>query len=87
MYRLEFSKKADRQLSKMNPGVRKVIVVWLLKNVDGCEDPRAHGKALAANRSGVWRYRVGDYRILCEIQDDRLVVLALEIGHRSEVYR
>ena len=87
MYRLEFSKKADRQLSKMNPGVRKVIVAWLLKNVDGCEDPRAHGKTLAANRSGVWRYRVGDYRILCEIQDDRLVVLALEIGHRSEVYR
>lgn len=87
MWRLVFSKKADRQLSKMDPGVRRIIVAWLLKNVDGCEDPRAHGKGLTANRSGEWRYRVGDYRILCEIRDDELVVLALEIGHRRSVYK
>lgn len=71
----------------MDPGVRRIIVAWLLKNVDGCEDPRAHGKGLTANRSGEWRYRVGDYRILCEIRDDELVVLALEIGHRRSVYK
>ncbi len=87
MWRLEFSKRADKQLSKMNPGVRRMIIAWLLKNVDGCADPRAHGKGLVANRSGEWRYRVGDYRVLCEIQDERLVVLALEIGHRRDVYR
>lgn len=87
MWRLEFSKRADKQLSKMDPGIRRVILAWLLKNVDGCEDPRAHGKGLTANRSGKWRYRVGDYRILCEIKDEELVVLAIEIGHRREVYQ
>ena len=85
MWRLEFSKRADKQLSKMDPGIRRVILAWLLKNVDGCEDPRAHGKGITANRSGKWRYRVGDYRILCEIRDEELVVLAIEIGHRREV--
>ena len=87
MWRLEFSKRADKQLSKMDPGIRRVILAWLLKNVDGCEDPRAHGKGLTANRSGKWRYRVGDYRILCEIRDEELVVLAIEIGHRSDIYQ
>ena len=87
MWRLEFSKRADKQLSKMDPGVRRVIVSWLLKNIDGCDDPRAHGKGLTSNRSGEWRYRIGDYRVLCDIQDEELVVLAIEIGHRREVYR
>lgn len=87
MWQLRFSKRADKQLSKMNPGVRRVILAWLLKNIDGCSDPRAHGKGLTANRSGKWRYRVGDYRILCEIKDDELIVLAIEIGHRSDIYK
>ena len=67
--------------------MRRVIVSWLFKNVDGCEDPRAFGKGLVANHSGEWRYRVGDYRVLCEIRDEELVVLAIEIGHRQEVYK
>lgn len=87
MWRLEFSKRADKQLSKIDPGVRRIIVAWLLKNIDGCVDPRAHGKGLTANRSGKWRYRVGDYRILCEIRDEELVVLAIEIGHRHDIYK
>ena len=87
MWRLEFSKRADKQLSKMDPGIRRVILAWLLKDVDGCEDPRAHGKGLTANKSGKWRYRVGDYRILCEIRDEELVVLTIEIGHRSDIYQ
>ena len=86
MWRLLFSKKADKQLSKLDPGVRRVLVSWLLKHLDGCEDPRA-GKGLVGDKSGIWRYRVGDYRILCDIKDDELVVLALEVGHRREVYR
>lgn len=86
MWRLEFSKRADKQLSKMDPGVRRMIVAWLLKNIDGCSDPRAHGKGLTANRSGKWRYRVGDYRVLCEIRDEELAVLAIEVGHRRDIY-
>jgi len=87
MWRLEFSKRADKQLSKMDPGTRKIIVAWLLKNIDGCIDPRAFGKALSANLSGQWRYRVGNYRVLCEIQEEKLVVLALEVGHRRTIYK
>ncbi len=86
MWELKFSKRADKQLSKMDAGVRRVIVSWLLKNIDGCNDPRAHGKGLVGNRSGEWRYRIGDYRILYEIHDDDLVVLAIEIGHRREIH-
>ena len=87
MWHLVFSKKADKQLAKMDVGVRRIIVAWLLKNIDGCDNPRIHGKGLTGNLSGVWRYRVGDYRILCEIREQELVVLALEIGHRREVYK
>ena len=87
MWRLAFSKRAEKQLSKMDGGTRRIIVAWLLKNVDGCDDPRAHGKGLTGNLSGAWRYRIGDYRVLCDIRDDELVVLALEIGHRREVHK
>ena len=86
MWRLEFSRRVDKQLSKMDPGVRRVIVAWLLKPIDGCDDPRAHGKGLTGDRSREWRYRIGNYRVLCEIQDGKLVVLALEVGHRREIY-
>lgn len=87
MWRLVFSKKADKQLAKMDPGVRRIVVAWLLKNVDGCDNPRQHGKGLTGNLSGAWRYRIGDFRILCEIRDEELVVLALEVGHRRDVYK
>ncbi len=87
MWTLVFSKKADKQLSKMNPDVRRIIISWLLKNIDGCDDPRVHGKGLTSNRSGEWRYRIGDYRVLCEIRENELVVLALSVGHRSSVYK
>lgn len=87
MWRLEFSKKADKQLSKMDPGTRRIIISWLIKNIDGCENPRLYGKGLVGNRSGEWRYRIGDYRVLCDIRDDELVVLAIEVGHGGDVYR
>lgn len=85
-YSLVFSKEADKQVSKLDPGVRRVILKWLVKNVDGCSDPRIHGKALGANRAGQWRYRIGDYRAICVIEDDRLVVLCITVAHRREVY-
>lgn len=87
MWRLVFSKRAEKQLSKTDAGMRRIIVAWLLKNVDGSDDPRAHDKGLTGNLSGAWRYRIGDYRVLCDIRDDELVVLALEIGHRREAHK
>ena len=84
---LRWSDKALKQLRKLDPYQREIILRWMGKNVDGCADPRVHGKELTANRRDQWRYRVGQYRVLCEIRDGDLVVLALEVGHRSKVYR
>lgn len=63
-----------------------MIKAWITKNLVNCENPRQHGKGLTSNRSGQWRYRIGDYRLICEIQDNNLIILALSIGHRREVY-
>lgn len=87
IWSLRFSKNADKQLDKLDKKQSKIIVAWLLKNIDGCENPRAFGKALIANQKGKWRYRVGSFRILVEIKDDELIVLALQIGHRKDVYK
>ena len=85
-YHVEFSKSALREFKKMDRGIAAMILGWVRKNLEGCENPRQHGKGLTANRSGQWRYRIGDYRLIAEIQEDRIVILILHIGHRSEVY-
>ena len=65
----------------------RLITLWIGKHLDGIDDPRIYGKGLSGNHSGEWRYRVGDYRILCIIKDDVLVVEVFSIGHRSDVYK
>jgi mRNA interferase RelE/StbE len=85
-YRVEYSSTALKQLKKMDRFDARLIVSWIGKNLEGCEDPRIHGKGLTGNHSGEWRYRVGDYRLIAEIQDDRLVILMLQAGHRREIY-
>ena len=85
-WHVEFSESAHKFLKKMDPGVRGLMLKWIRKNLEGCDNPRAHGKGLSGNLAGLWRYRVGDFRLIAEIQDDRLVILMIEIGHRSEVY-
>ena len=86
MYQVQFSEKALRELKKLDKHTVMLIMAWIKKNLDGCTDPRVHGKGLTANRSGEWRYRVGDYRILAEIKDDTITILVLSVGHRSNVY-
>ncbi len=81
-----FSEKALKQLKKMDRYTATFITAWLRKNIEGCSDPRLYGKGLTANKQGQWRYRVGDYRIITEIQDDKVIVLVLEIGHRKNIY-
>ena len=63
-----------------------LIIGWLEKNIENCENPRVHGKGLVVSKSGQWRYRIGNYRVICEIQDENIIVLVLEIGHRREIY-
>lgn len=85
-YSVRYSKRAEKQIDKLNPSVRKTIFGWIEKNLVNCENPRLHGKGLTANRSGEWRYRVGNYRIIADIQDYELIILVIEVGHRKSVY-
>lgn len=86
-YSVLFTQKAKKQLSKLDRNTAKLIASWLKKNLEGCVNPRIHGKALVANKVGQWRYRVGDYRILAEIRDEEVIILVLQIGHRREIYK
>lgn len=85
-YKVEFTEKALKQLKKMDRGTAALILGWVRKNLENCENPRLHGKGLTANRSGEWRYRVGDYRLLATIDDKCITILVLNIGHRREIY-
>ena len=85
-YAVEYTQQAVKDLRKLDKQTRTFILSWVEKNLVDCENPRQHGKGLTANRSGQWRYRVGDYRLIADIQDDRVVILLLHIGHRRDIY-
>ena len=85
-YQLIYSERAKKDVKKLDPYTKLMIKSWIEKKLLYCENPRAFGKELTANRKGQWRYRIGDYRLICAIEDDRLVILALAIGHRREIY-
>lgn len=85
-YKVEYTQQAVKQLSKFDKHIQKLIYAWIDKNLQNCEDPRAIGKGLTSNRSGQWRYRIGDYRIIANIQDEKVTILLLEIGHRRSIY-
>ena len=87
IYQLVTTDKFDKAFKKLDRQTQKIIKAWLDKNLMNCTDPRIHGKGLTSNRSGQWRYRVGDYRILAEVQDERLVLVLIDIGHRSRIYK
>lgn len=85
-FHAEWSQRAQKQLKKLDRSISELILRWVHKNLDGCLNPRQHGKALTANHAGQWRYRVGDYRLIAEIHDEEIVILILSVGHRKEVY-
>jgi mRNA interferase RelE/StbE len=87
-YNVELSESADRELGKLDAQQAKRILKFLHERVARLDDPRSIGEALHGSRLGeFWKYRVGDYRLICKIKDDRLVVLVLRVGHRKEIYR
>lgn len=85
-YKVEYTEQAIKELRKIDKHTQFFILAWIEKNLVDCENPRQHGKGLTANRSGEWPYRVGDYRIIAEIEDDKVIILVLTVGHRREVY-
>ena len=85
-YNVVFTEGAKKQLKKLDRHIASLIIGWIEKNLQNCQNPRIHGKGLTSNRSGQWRYRIGDYRLICEIQDENIIILVLEIGHRKNIY-
>ena len=86
-YEVLYTDKAIKQLSRMDKQIRRMIKAWIEKNLVGTDDPRKTGKALTGDRKQYWRYRVGDYRILADINDDKLIILVVTAAHRREVCR
>lgn len=86
-YKVEYLPSVFKTLEKMDRFTKRIIVEWIEKHLVDCENPRAHGKPLSANRAGQWRYRIGDYRVIAKIEDDKLIILVIAIGHRKEIYK
>ena len=83
-YKVDYLPSVFKTLEKMDRFTKRIIVEWIEKNLVDCENPRVHGKPLSANRAGQWRYRIGDYRVIAKIEDDRLVILVIAIGHKKK---
>jgi len=87
VWRVEFDRAAVRDLRRLGLEGERRILRYLRERISGSADPRRFGHALTGDRKGFWRYRVGDYRIVAAIEDDRFLVLVVAVGHRREVYR
>ena len=85
-WEVEFDDRARKELRKLDKSVQKEILEYLRKKVLKAEHPRKLGKPLESNLAGLWRYRVRDYRIICNIEDEVLTVLVVRVAHRRKVY-
>ncbi len=85
-YRIVFTKSAKKKFDRLDHSTRLILTKWIAKHLENAKDPRLSGKALSANRVGQWRYRIGDYRLIAEIEDDKLIILFIDVGHRREIY-
>ena len=85
-YKVEFTKNAKKALKKIDKKDSAKILIWMKKNLENCENPRQYGKPLKGTLSELWRYRVGNYRILADINDDKILISVVDVGHRKEIY-
>ena len=86
-YSVKYKKSVQKKLAKFDASVRSRLKTWIETNLEGCENPRAKGRALEGNLSGLWRYQVGNWRIVAQIQDDKVVILVVKIDKREKVYK
>ncbi|MBF0710566.1 MULTISPECIES: type II toxin-antitoxin system RelE/ParE family toxin [unclassified Gemella] len=86
MYNIEFEKSVIKDFKKLDVSTKKYIMVWIRKNLDGINDPRLKGKALVGDKRGYWRYRIADYRLITKIDDGKLKIIAIQLGHRKDIY-
>ena len=85
-WKIEWDDRARKELRKLDSPIQKEILSYLRTRIIESNNPRVFGQSLSGNKSGLWRYRVGNYRIICRIEDDALVILVIGVGHRKEVY-
>ena len=85
-YKVTYKRKAMKSLSKLEKGQQVIIWAWIEKNLVATNDPRTHGKALKEDFKEYWRYRVGEYRILAEIDDNQIIIIIVNVGHRKNLY-
>ncbi len=85
-YKVEYTKKAVKQFKKMDRQIAALLISYIEKKLVGCKNPRQFGKSLQGNRNDKWRYRIGNYRILAKIEDDTMVIIVVEVGHRKDIY-
>lgn len=86
MYRVEYTPHAIRALKKLDRATRAMLRAWIEKNLVGCDNPRLKGKALSGELKNLWRYRIGDYRVITDINDNTVTILIVNVGHRNEIY-
>ena len=83
-WKIEWDVRAKKELMSLDAGVQRKILAYLRKRAT--ENPRSFGKQLSGNKVGLWRYRIEDFRVICRLQDDKLLVLVVAVGHRKEIY-
>ena len=83
---VEFDESAARELRRLDKQIQQEILNYFRQRIATDEDPRRFGKPLARDLAGLWRYRVRDYRMICNIEDDKLIVLVVRVSHRKDVY-
>jgi mRNA interferase RelE/StbE len=85
-YEVKFSQAAVRSLDKLDQTTKDMIFAWIFKNLISIQNPKELGLPLKGKLKGLWRYRIGKYRILAEINDRELVILVIDVGHRRNIY-
>lgn len=86
-YQIVYTQGYIKQFSKLDKQVQLNVNNWIKKHILSSEDPRNYGKPLECNFKDYWRYRIGDYRLLVKIVDDKAIIFAIKIGHRKEIYK
>jgi mRNA interferase RelE/StbE len=85
-WKIEWDDRARKELRKLDTPIQKEILSYLRVRISESNNPRVFGQPLSGNKAGLWRYRVGNYRIICKIEDEVLVVFVIGVGHRKEIY-
>lgn len=86
-WRIEITRTATKQITKLDHQAQKSILRFLRERLASANNPRQWGRALQGEKRGLWRYRVDNYRLICDIQDEKITILVLELGQRKDIYR